>query len=55
MQVAVHQEDADILLKQKNILNEDVVEKYRVAGQITQTGLTYLTSLINNSYHLGTR
>ncbi|CCG22673.1 Arx1 ribosomal large subunit biogenesis protein [Candida orthopsilosis Co 90-125] len=54
MQVAVHQEDADILLKQKNILNEDVVEKYRVAGQITQTGLTYLTSLINNSYHLGT-
>ncbi|KAI5961732.1 ARX1 [Candida margitis] len=54
MQVAVHQEDADILLKQKNILNEDVVEKYRVAGQITQTGLTYFTSLINNSYHLGT-
>ncbi|KAI5962002.1 ARX1 [Candida theae] len=54
MQVAVHQDDADILLKQKNILNEDVVEKYRVAGQITQTGLTYLTSLINNSYHLGT-
>ncbi|CAK9438653.1 uncharacterized protein LODBEIA_P28770 [Lodderomyces beijingensis] len=52
MQVAVHQDDADILLKQRNILDESIVEKYRVAGQITQTGLQYLTSLINNSYHL---
>lgn len=52
MQLAVRQEDADILLKQKNVLDEAIIEKYRVAGQITQTGLTYITSLINNSYHL---
>lgn len=54
MQVAVHQDDADILLKQRNVLDESIVEKYRVAGQITQTGLQYLISLINNSYHLQT-
>ncbi|EMG46872.1 ARX1 Probable metalloprotease ARX1 [Candida maltosa Xu316] len=54
MQLAVRQEDADILLKQKNILDEPVIEKYRVAGQITQTALAYITSLINNSYHLQT-
>ncbi|CAI5757544.1 unnamed protein product [Candida verbasci] len=54
MSLAIHQDDADILLKQKNILNEDNLEKYRVAGQITQTGLQYLISLINNSYHLKT-
>ena len=54
MQLAVRQEDADILLKQKNVLDELVVEKYRVAGQITQTALAYITSLINNSYHLQT-
>ncbi|RLV94382.1 putative metalloprotease ARX1 [Spathaspora sp. JA1] len=52
MELAVRQEDADVLLKQKNILDEVVLEKYRVAGQITQTGLTYIRSLINNSYHL---
>ncbi|KAI5955821.1 ARX1 [Candida jiufengensis] len=54
MQVAVHQDDADILLKQKNVLDEAIIEKYRVAGQITQTGLQYVISLINNSYHLKT-
>ncbi|RCK60733.1 putative metalloprotease ARX1 [Candida viswanathii] len=52
MQLAIRQEDADVLLKSKNILDEPVVEKYRVAGQITQTALAYVTSLINNSYHL---
>lgn len=54
MQLAIRQEDADILLKQKNVLEESVVEKYRVAGQITQTALAYITSLINSSYHLQT-
>ncbi|KAI3403909.2 ARX1 [Candida oxycetoniae] len=54
MQVAIHQDDADILLKQRNILDEAIVEKYRVAGQITQSGLQYFTSLINNCYHLQT-
>lgn len=52
-QLAVHQDDADILLKEKNILNESSLDKYRVAGQITQTGLKYIVSLINDSYHLG--
>ncbi|RCK56488.1 putative metalloprotease ARX1 [Candida viswanathii] len=52
MQLAIRQEDADVLLKSKNVLDEPVVEKYRVAGQITQTALAYITSLINNSYHL---
>ncbi|CDK29699.1 unnamed protein product [Kuraishia capsulata CBS 1993] len=54
MELAITQEDANILLKQKNLLNESVLEKYRLAGQISQTCLAYLTSLINSSYHLGT-
>lgn len=53
MQLAVHQDDADILLKERNELNEAVLDKYRVAGQIAQTGLKYIISLINDSYHLG--
>ncbi|KAG2732106.1 hypothetical protein G9P44_004523 [Scheffersomyces stipitis] len=53
MQLAVHQEDADILLKEKNVLNDPVLDKYRVSGQIAQTGLQYIASLINDSYHLG--
>lgn len=53
MQLAVHQDDADILLKERNQLNESVLDKYRVAGQIAQTGLKYVISLINDSYHLG--
>lgn len=51
MQLAVRKEDADILLKEKNVLDEAVLDKYRVAGQITQTGLKYVISLINDSYH----
>ncbi|CUM46723.1 putative metalloprotease ARX1 [Debaryomyces fabryi] len=53
MQLAVHQDDADILLKEKNQLNESILDKYRVAGQIAQTGLKYVISLINDSYHFG--
>lgn len=52
MQLAVRQEDANILLSEKNILNENVLDKYQVAGQIAQTGLRYVVSLINDSYHL---
>lgn len=53
MQLAVHENDADILLKQKNVLSESVLDKYRVAGQIAQTVMSYVISLINDSYHLG--
>ncbi|KAK6456257.1 putative metalloprotease [Scheffersomyces xylosifermentans] len=52
MQLAVQQEDADILLKEKNVLDESVLDKYRVSGQIAQTALQYIISLINDSYHL---
>lgn len=53
MQLAVHQDDANILLNEKNTLSEIVLEKYRTAGQISQTTLRYLIQLINDSYHLG--
>lgn len=53
MQLAVHQDDADILLKERNQLDQAILDKYRTAGQITQTGLKYIISLINDSYHLG--
>lgn len=45
--------DVQVLLKDKNQLNESRVDKYRLAGQISQTCLAYLTKLINESYHLG--
>lgn len=35
------------MLHHKNVLNDTVLEKYRTAGQIAQTGLAYLTTLIN--------
>ncbi|ODQ78786.1 hypothetical protein BABINDRAFT_180979 [Babjeviella inositovora NRRL Y-12698] len=54
MELAVSHEDTDILLKEKNILNEDVLDKYRLAGQVSQTCLVYITNLIRDSYHLGT-
>lgn len=53
MQLAVHQDDANILLNERNTLSESVLEKYRTAGQISQTTLKYLIQLINDSYHLG--
>lgn len=48
MSLAVHQDDADVLLHLKNVLDERVVEKYRVAGQIVQTALVYLELVIAN-------
>ena len=51
MALAISHEDTQILLKDKNILQESVLNKYRTAGQIAQTALKYVTSLINDSYH----
>lgn len=53
MELAIHQDDANILLQEKNVLNESSLEKYRVAGQVAQTCLQYIVSLIRDSYHLG--
>lgn len=54
MQLAVRQEDADVLLKEKNVLSASVLDKYRTAGQIAESGLKYLIELINASYHFQT-
>lgn len=53
MELAVAPQDQEILLKDKNVINESVLNKYRLAGQVSQTTLVYLTKLINDSYHLG--
>lgn len=53
-QLAVHQDDADILLKGRNVLNAEIVAKYRTAGEITQAALQHIVGLINSSYHLKT-
>ncbi|CAH6722887.1 probable metalloprotease Arx1p [[Candida] jaroonii] len=54
-QLAIRQEDANILLHQKNILDEQVIDKYRTAGTITETGLNYAIDLINQIYHFKSR
>ncbi|KAG0661781.1 putative metalloprotease arx1 [Monosporozyma unispora] len=54
MELAVSAEDTQILLKDKNVLQESVLDKYRVAGQISQTALKYVVNLINNIYHFKT-
>ncbi|CCK71721.1 putative hydrolase KNAG_0H03060 [Huiozyma naganishii CBS 8797] len=51
MDLAVSHEDTEILLKDKNVLQESVLDKYRTAGQISQTALKYVTGLINDMYH----
>ncbi|KAH3901899.1 related to Probable metalloprotease ARX1 [Saccharomycodes ludwigii] len=51
MALAISHEDTQILLKDKNVLVESTLDKYRTAGQITQTALRYLINLINDSYH----
>lgn len=53
MQLAVHQDDANILLQERNVLSDNILDKYRTAGHIAQTTLKYLIQLINDSYHLG--
>ena len=54
MELAISHEDSEILLRDKNVLQEAVVNKYRMAGQIAQTALKFLTNLINNIYHYKT-
>lgn len=54
-QLAIHQDDKDILLHQRNVLDEQIVDKYRTAGQITETGLKYIINLINDMYHYKTK
>ncbi|CCH61484.1 hypothetical protein TBLA_0E04300 [Henningerozyma blattae CBS 6284] len=54
MDLAVSHEDTQILLKDKNVLQESVIDKYRTAGSIAQTALKHATDLINNSYHYKT-
>lgn len=54
MELAVSYEDSQILLNDKNILQDSVVGKYRTAGQITQTALKYVSGLINDIYHYKT-
>jgi metalloprotease ARX1 len=53
MALQISPRDTDLLLKQKNVLSRDVLDKYTAAGEITQTCLQYIISLINDSYHLG--
>ncbi|SCU87314.1 LAFA_0E05996g1_1 [Lachancea sp. 'fantastica'] len=53
MALAVSREDTQVLLHQKNVLQESTLDKYRSAGQITQTGLTFVTKLVNDAYHTG--
>ena len=45
-QVDILSEEQRILLNDKNLLNEVVIEKYRLAGQITQTALLYIENLL---------
>lgn len=52
MELAIAPQDQDILLKTKNVINTQVLDKYRLAGQVAQTTLTYVTKLINDTYHL---
>ncbi|GCE98745.1 putative metalloprotease arx1 [Zygosaccharomyces mellis] len=53
MSLTISPKDSELLLKDKNILQESVLDKYRTAGQVTQTALKYVTGLINQSYHFG--
>lgn len=51
MALQISKEDTQVLLKDKNVLIEPTIEKYRTAGQIAQTALNFLISLINKMYH----
>lgn len=53
MSLTISPKDSELLLKDKNILQESVLDKYRTAGQVSQTALKYVTNLINQSYHFG--
>lgn len=53
MALQISPKDTEVLLKQKNVVTPQVVAKYNFAGQVSQTCLQYIVSLINDSYHLG--
>lgn len=53
MDLAVSREDSEVLLKDRNVLGPQVVDKYRAAGQVCQTALQYVAGLIDDSYHKG--
>lgn len=55
MELAVSSEDSQLLLRDRNVLQESVVDKYRTAGQICQTALRYLAGVVNEAYHYGGR
>lgn len=52
MQLAVNQEDTNILLGERNTLDDSILDKYRTAGHITQSVIKYVVHLINDAYHL---
>lgn len=51
MVLSISKRDTDILLEDKNVLKDSILDKYRVAGQVTQTALRFIMNLINDSYH----
>ncbi|XBW36194.1 hypothetical protein QEN19_001774 [Hanseniaspora menglaensis] len=51
MSIAISEQDTNLLLTTKNVLEDTVLDKYQLAGKITQTTLQYITSLINSCYH----
>lgn len=51
MELSKVTDHSDILLTGKNVLSEQVIDKYRLTGQISQTCLKYVISLIHDSYH----
>lgn len=51
MALQISKEDTQVLLKDKNVLIEPTLEKYRTAGQISQTAMKYLVGMINRMYH----
>lgn len=52
MELSIAPQDQQVLLNDKNVITETVLDKYRLSGQICQTTLSFLTKLINDSYHL---
>lgn len=51
MQLAVRPEDAETLLKTRNVLDLAVQDKYREAGRIVLAGMQLAATLINERYH----
>lgn len=54
-QLVIHKDDENRLLKTANVLNDSVLDKYRVAGQISETAMKAAVDLINQMYHFKTQ